>query len=70
MPIAVAPIGKPMKVVKILADERTKKHLNSLGVTVDAIVTVLSSQGGTVICQVLDGRLAMDRNVSTKILVA
>ncbi len=70
MPIVVAPIGKEMRVVKILADEKTKKHLNNLGITVDSTIVVLSSSGGTVICQVMDGRLALDRNISTKILVA
>ena len=70
MPIVVAPIGKEMRVVKILADEKTKKHLNNLGITVDSTIVVLSSSGGTVICQVMEGRLALDRNISTKILVA
>ena len=70
MPIVVAPIGKELRVVKVLADEKTKKHLNNLGITVDSTIVVLSSSGGTVICQVMDGRIALDRNLSTKILVA
>jgi ferrous iron transport protein A len=70
MPIVVAPIGKDLRIVKILADEKTKKHLNNLGLTVDSTVQVLSNSGGTVICLVKDGRLALDRTLSTKILVA
>lgn len=70
MPIVVAPIGKELRVVKVLADEKTKKHLNNLGITVDSTIVVLSSSGGTVICQVMEGRIALDRNLSTKILVA
>ncbi|MBO4534750.1 MAG: ferrous iron transport protein A [Clostridia bacterium] len=70
MPIVVAPIGKELRVVKVLADEKTKKHLNNLGITVDSTIVVLSSSGGTVICQVMDGRIALDRNLSTKIFVA
>ena len=27
MPLVVAPVGKDVRVVKILADEKTKKHL-------------------------------------------
>ena len=34
MPIVIAPVGKPLKVVRIAADEKTKKHLESLGITV------------------------------------
>lgn len=69
MPIVVAPIGKDLRVVKILADEKTKKHLSNLGITVDSTLQVLSSSGGTVILMVKNGRLALDRNLSTKILV-
>ncbi|MBR1624451.1 MAG: ferrous iron transport protein A [Clostridia bacterium] len=70
MPIAVAPIGKEIRVVKVIADEKTKKHLADLGITVNATLTVLSSEGGTVIVSIKDGRLALDRTISTKILVA
>lgn len=70
MPIAVAPIGKEIRVVKVIADEKTKKHLADLGITVNAMLTVLSSEGGTVIVSIKDGRLALDRTISTKILVA
>ena len=70
MPIVVAPIGRDLRVVKILADEKTKKHLSNLGITVDSTLQVLSSSGGTVIVMVMNGRLALDRNLSTKILVA
>ena len=69
MPIAFAPIGKTLKVVRVLADEKTKKHLCDLGITVNAPISVLSSEGGTVICLVKDGRLALDSTLSSKILV-
>ena len=70
MPIVVAPCGKDLTVVKILADEKMKKHLNNLGITVNCTLRVLSVSGGTVILLVKDGRLALDSNLSTKILVA
>ena len=31
MPLVIAPPNKELKIVKILADEKTKKHLESLG---------------------------------------
>lgn len=70
MPIRMAPVGKEMRIVKILTDDKTKKHLGSLGITIDAKITVISEQNGGIICLVKDGRLALDKDVSTKILVA
>lgn len=70
MPIVVAPIGKMLRVVKILADEKTKRHLANLGITVDSEISVISESGGSVICLVKDGRLALDKFIATKILVA
>ena len=70
MPLLLAPIGQEVRIVKIIADERTKKHLANLGVLVDATVTVLSASGGSTVCRVKEGRLALDRNVASHIFVA
>lgn len=70
MPIVLAPTGRDLKVVRILTDENTKKHLESLGITVNSIISVISSSGGSVICVVKDGRLALDKNLASKIFVA
>ena len=70
MPLVVAPVGKDVRVVKILADEETKKHLENLGITIDSVIRVISASGGSVICIVKDGRLALDKEMATKILIA
>lgn len=70
MPIGLAPTNKEMKIVRILADDKTKKHLESLGILVNALITVISSVNGGVVVAVKDGRLALDRSVASKILVA
>lgn len=69
MPIVLAPTNSQVVVVKILADERTKKHLESLGITINSPLTVLSVSGGSVIILVKDGRLAIDKELATKIMV-
>ena len=69
MPLILAPIGREVRIVKIVA-EGTKKHLADLGILVDATVTVLSSAGGSTVCRVKEGRLALDRNVAAHIYVA
>ena len=70
MPIMLAPIDKEVRVVKILVDEKTKKHLESLGILVNSVLTVISSVNGGVVVAVKDGRLALDRSIASKILVA
>lgn len=70
MPIALAPTNVQMKVVRILTDEKTKKHLESLGILVNSVITVLSSVNGGVVVIVKEGRLALDRSIASKILVA
>ena len=70
MPIILAPLNKELRILRVLLDEKTKKHLENLGVTQNGTITVLSSGGGAVVCKIKDGRVALDRNISTKILVA
>lgn len=70
MPIILAPMNVTLKVIRIGSDEKTKKHLESLGITLSSELSVLSSGGGTVIVKVKDGRIALDRELSAKIFVA
>ena len=70
MPIVIAPLHTELKIVRIAADEKLKKHLESLGITVNGNITVLSSEGGTVVCKIKDGRIALDSDLSAKIFVA
>ena len=70
MPIALAPLNEELRIIRVLADEKNKKHLESLGILVNAKVTVVSSMNGGVILIVKDGRLALDRSIASKILVA
>lgn len=70
MPIALAPINKELKVVRVLADDKTKKHLESLGILVNSSLTIVSSVNGGVVVAVKEGRLALDHSIASKILVA
>ena len=70
MPIVIAPQNRILKIVRIAADEKTKKHLESLGITINGEIVVLSSSGGTVVCKIKDGRVALDSRLSTQIFVA
>ncbi len=69
MPLTLAPEDRKLRVIKVLAEEKIKKHLESLGITINSDLTVLSHSGGNIILMVKDGRLALDRDIATKILV-
>lgn len=70
MPIAIAPAGTELMVRKVGADEKVKKHLQEMGITVGSKITLISSSGGNVIVIVKEGRLCLDRTLACKILVA
>lgn len=70
MTIAIASINTELTITRILVDEKTKKHLQTLGLLVGSKIKILSKSGGNTICIVKDGRLALDSNIATKIFVA
>lgn len=70
MPIVFAPLDKTLKIVRITADDKTKKHLESLGIVLNGEIMVLSTSGKTVVVKIKDGRIALDSDLSTKIFVA
>lgn len=69
MPIILAPLNKALKIVRIATDEKTKKRLESLGITVNGEVTLLSAEKSAVI-KVKDGKIALDSDLSSKIFVS
>ena len=52
MPIVIAPLNTELRIVRISADDKTKKHLENLGITINGEVSVLSKSGGTVVCKI------------------
>ena len=70
MPLSLADIEQDNIIRRIGGSPEVKKHLENLGITLCSELTVLSNSGGTVVCKVMDGRIALDRNLSTKIFVA
>ena len=69
MPLVFAPTNTNLTIVKIVADDKLKKHLESLGILVDGDIVVLNTTGGSVVCKIKDGRIALDSDISTKIFV-
>ena len=69
MPLVYAPTNQQLKIVRITADDKTKKHLESLGFAVGGELSLLSCSGGSVVCKIKDGKIALDGNLSAKIFV-
>ena len=70
MPIVMAPVDVELKVVKVLVDEKTKRHLENLGILVNANLTIISKTNGNIIVKVKEGRLALNKDTAMKIFVA
>ena len=70
MPLVIAPLNKEFRIIKILLEQKVKKHLESLGIIVNENITILSQTGGSVIVVIKEGRLALNKDIAFKILVA
>lgn len=69
MPLIIANSNTDLKIIKIITNDKIKKHLESLGITINSIIRILSNKGGNLICLVKDGRLAIDQDLASKIFV-
>lgn len=70
MPLNIAPVNVPVEIKRISAEEKVKKHLQEIGMTMGARLMVISSDGGNVILIVKEGRLCLDKGLASKITVA
>ena len=69
MPLAMAKPGETFTIGKITGKDQVRQHLAELGFVVDAEVAVVSELGGNLILQVKDSRVALDKDMATRILV-
>jgi ferrous iron transport protein A len=69
MPLKMANLGEEVEIKRLTADDKVKRHLENLGLAVGQRVTVLSKEGGAVILKVKDGRMALDRQMSSGIYI-
>ena len=70
MPLSMAPEGKESVIRKIGGKEETRLFLERLGFVVGAIVTVVSEIQGNLIVNVKDPRVAIGKDMASKILVS
>ncbi len=69
MPLSMAKPGETFSIVKITGKDEIRQHLAELGFVVNGAVTVVSELGGSLILQVKDSRIALDRDMANRILI-
>ncbi len=69
MPLTLAKPGETFTIGKITGKDQIRQHLAELGFVVDGQVTVVSEMGGSLILQVKDSRIALDKSMAGRILV-
>ncbi len=69
MPLTFAKEGETNSIVRIGGKEDVRRFLESLGFVAGAQVRVISANGGNVIVNVKDCRVAISREMASKIMV-
>jgi ferrous iron transport protein A len=68
MPLILAQPGETVIIRKITGKDSIRQHLAELGFVVDSPVTVVSALGGSLILQVRDSRIALDKTMAGRIM--
>lgn len=69
MPLTMAKTGETVTIRKITGKDEVRQHLAELGFVVEGTVTVVSEMGGSLILQVKDSRIALDRTMANRIMI-
>ena len=69
MPLTLMKTGESQTIKRIGGREDTRRFLENLGFVVGGTVTVVSELGGNVIVTVKDSRVAVSREMASKIMV-
>ena len=70
MPLSMVEEGEPKTIVKVGGKEEVRKFLENLGFVDGTVVPDVSSLGGNMILKVKDSRVALGRDMASKIQVA
>ena len=70
MPVTMAKAGETVIINRITGSDEVRQHLSELGFVVGEKITVVSNNGGNVILQVKDARIALDAKMANRVIVA
>ena len=69
MPLSIAKPGEVSTIKKITGRDEVRRHLAELGFVVGTPVTVVSEVGGSMILQVKECRIALDKMMVNRIMI-
>ncbi len=69
MPLTLAKQGETNIIKRVGGKEETKKFLESLGFIIGGSVIVISAIGGNLIVNIKDSRIAIGKDMASKIIV-
>ena len=69
MPLVLADMGEEAVIKRVGGSPEMKKHLEDLGFTAGSAVTVMNTIGGNLIVKVKESRVAISREMASKIMV-
>lgn len=69
IPLTMASPGEPVTIRKITGKDDVRQHLAEMGFVVDTDVTVISDLSGSLIVQVKDCRVALDKGMANRIMI-
>lgn len=69
MPMAFAPIGSTVEIVKILMGQTLNKKLMEMGLSTGSQIQIVKNDGGQLILGVAGSKLALGQGMGQKIMV-
>ena len=69
MPLLFADKGESFIIKKVGGSAETKKHIENLGFVAGAEITIITENGGNLIVNVKESRVAISREMAGKIFV-
>ncbi|EGD49035.1 FeoA family protein [Ruminiclostridium papyrosolvens DSM 2782] len=69
MPLTLANAGEENLIKKVGGNPEVKKHLENLGFVPGGNVTIISTIGGNVIVNVKEARVAISKEMASKIMI-
>ena len=69
MPLTMARAGETVTIRKITGKDEVRQHLAEMGFVVNTDVTVVNELGGSLIIQVKDSRVALDRTMANRVMI-
>ena len=70
IPLTAAKAGETVTIKKITGRDELRRHLAELGFVVGETITVVNEISGNLIIQVKEARIALDKTLAMRVIVA